>query len=494
MSQTVRWISAERFVRHPVGPFTVDRVQSVHRLHPIPNWTGYWTSRNCSIGSTTITTSSEWSARNGSTCPAPSTIRSGCGKKWSAQLKCADASSTARTWSRCALVSKTEGTVIASFPRQRDKLVTEVTSEVWKRDEQVHDLRRRTESSSTTVGKRYATTIKTNLTKKLEAKIESQKTKIQSLQRDLQSSQGLSEQLGQSELQFDSKCLCWWKCWCIDIIRKPNLQNQQPLTQHKLEATLSCFNLDQSQSLIMEDPKKREADAFLDKWLQPTEYRSWIISFNNEVSHSSQHPRATMLWIGQVEGAESVGDPSTLAFTTGRPIPDFENLDFKIASGLTKILKNFKKQITTAERKAQSEKRSLTGRQIACMICDFHNEAIWDFRDLSKVQLNNDNVQPFNSKWDEALSAVTDRPTDNKLESLYKMQVEKSKELTYLLQVYTQETSFGDKKYDYCRLKLMSQRHLEQKINDSHFTARNLDEDRPAIGAPSKGKAKGKGN
>ena len=34
------------------------------------------------------------------------------------------------------------------------------------------------------------------------------------------------------------------------------------------------------------------------------------------------------------------------------------------------------------------------------------------------------------------------------------MQVEKSEELKYLLHVYAQETTFGDKKYDYCRLKL----------------------------------------
>ena len=55
------------------------------------------------------------------------------------------------------------------------------------------------------------------------------------------------------------------------------------------------------------------------------------------------------------------------------------------------------------------------------------------------------------------------------------------------------QATFGDKKYDDCRLKLMVQRHLEHTIKGSHFQARNRDEDRPAIGALSKGKAKGKG-
>ena len=57
------------------------------------------------------------------------------------------------------------------------------------------------------------------------------------------------------------------------------------------------------------------------------------------------------------------------------------------------------------------------------MIYDFFeisgdNEAILDFRDLLKVQSKNDNVQAFDTKWDEVLSAVTDRPTTTFLESL----------------------------------------------------------------------------
>ena len=39
----------------------------------------------------------------------------------------------------------------------------------------------------------------------------------------------------------------------------------------------------------------------------------------------------------------------------------------------------------------------------------------------------------------------------------------------------------------------MVRRHLKQQVKDSHVKARNRDEDRPAIGALSKGKAKGKG-
>ena len=91
--------------------------------------------------------------------------------------------------------------------------------------------------------------------------------------------------------------------------------------------------------------------------------------------------------IGEVEDVESIDDLITSASVTSRPILDFENLDFKLACGLGEILTwNFKKQVTTTESKAQSEKRSLTGRQMAWMIYDLFkisrdNEAILNFRD-----------------------------------------------------------------------------------------------------------------
>ena len=124
------------------------------------------------------------------------------------------------------------------------------------------------------------------------------------------------------------------------------------------------------------------------------------MSFKSEVSHSSP-------WIGEVEDAESIDNLISLASITGKSVPDFENLEFKIAGGLRKIRTgNFRKQVTTAEGKSQSEKRSLTGRQIAWMIYDFckissNNEAILDFGDILTVQSRNDNVQAFDTEWDE---------------------------------------------------------------------------------------------
>ena len=71
------------------------------------------------------------------------------------------------------------------------------------------------------------------------------------------------------------------------------------------------------------------------------------------------------LCVGEVEDAYSIDDLITSASITGEPKADFENLDFKIGSGLRKILtRYFTKKVSTVESKAQAEMRSLTGRQI----------------------------------------------------------------------------------------------------------------------------------
>ena len=144
---------------------------------------------------------------------------------------------------------------------------------------------------------------------------------------------------------------------------------------------------------------------------------------------------------------------------------------------------------------SRNEKRTLTGRQIAWMIYDFFNisggkEAILDFTDLSNVPWKTTTFKPSTQRrTNYPRQLLTDLLTT---ESLHNFQVDSSEALKHVLQVYVQATTFGDKKYDYCRLMLLARRHLEQKIQESHFKARNRDEDRPAMGAPRRGKAKGK--
>ena len=140
------------------------------------------------------------------------------------------------------------------------------------------------------------------------------------------------------------------------------------------------------------------------------------------------------------------------------PILDFENLDFKIASGVNKILtRNVKKQVTTAKGKS-SIREEIAYRQTDCLN-DLRvlQKQVRQFSRLGLQRRNecstkkSDNFQACNTKWDDVLSAVTDSPTDNILESLCKVQVEKSKELNNCcistlkrLQLLTRNTIIAD--------------------------------------------------
>ena len=83
-------------------------------------------------------------------------------------------------------------------------------------------------------------------------------------------------------------------------------------------------------------------------------------------------------------------------------------LDATIASALNKIIQNsyFKKKVSLDEQKAQKEDQFLRGRQIASMIYDCFqvngaHDTVIDYADLFSNTLRNDDVQEFDTRWDE---------------------------------------------------------------------------------------------
>ena len=74
------------------------------------------------------------------------------------------------------------------------------------------------------------------------------------------------------------------------------------------------------------------------------------------------------------------------------------------------------------------------GRQIAFMIDDYFrvtgaHDTVLDYADLSSITLRNDNVQDFDTRWDEILLSMTKIPSDDVLESLYRMIIRESDQL-----------------------------------------------------------------
>ena len=83
------------------------------------------------------------------------------------------------------------------------------------------------------------------------------------------------------------------------------------------------------------------------------------------------------------------------------------------------------------------------------------NDSVENDADLFTVVLRNDDIQEFDSKWDEILSSMTQIPSDDILESLYKLRVRESEKLKTVLELYNMEIHQKKAGPDYHSLKTM---------------------------------------
>ena len=116
----------------------------------------------------------------------------------------------------------------------------------------------------------------------------------------------------------------------------------------------------------------------------------------------------------QVEMVDSSDEIKASRSVHAKDFPNFEMLDAKIASALNKIIQDsqFKKKVNLKEQKVQKEDRFLRGRQIAFMIYDYFrmigaHDTVLDCADLFSVTLHDDNIQEFDTRWDEVLLSMS---------------------------------------------------------------------------------------
>ena len=134
-----------------------------------------------------------------------------------------------------------------------------------------------------------------------------------------------------------------------------------------------------------------------------------------------------------MEMVDSLDEIKSSRSVCGKEFPNFEMLDAKTASALSKIVENaqFKKKVSLEEQKAQKEGQFLRGRQIAFMIYDYFrvtgaHDAVLDYADFFFVTLHDDNIQEFDTRWDDVLLSMSKIPSDDILESLYKLRIRES--------------------------------------------------------------------
>ena len=115
--------------------------------------------------------------------------------------------------------------------------------------------------------------------------------------------------------------------------------------------------------------------------------------------------------------------------------------------------------------------RFLRGRHIAYLIYEYvrltgANDSVENYADLFTGGVRNDDIHEFDSKWDEILLSMTQIPSDDILESLYKLRTRESEKLNTVLELYNMEIHQKKAGPDYHRLKTMVKKYRAEFENE----------------------------
>ena len=181
------------------------------------------------------------------------------------------------------------------------------------------------------------------------------------------------------------------------------------------------------------------------KFFTPQSLLVWKIRFKNKVTTFSDFPSEAMLSIKQVEMVDSLEELKSSRSVSGNNFPNFEMLDARTASALNKIIQNshFKKRSVSRNRKPR---RGPVFMRKTFMIYDYFRvtgayDTALDCADLFSVTRHDDHIQEFDTKWDEVLLSISKIPSDDILESLYKVRIRESAQLKTVLELYDMEIS-----------------------------------------------------
>ena len=91
-------------------------------------------------------------------------------------------------------------------------------------------------------------------------------------------------------------------------------------------------------------------------------------------------------------------------------------------------------------------------------------DAVQGLSGLFNICLQNDDVQDFDVRWDQALLSASETPTEMVLEGLYKTNVQDSVQFQTVLALYDQETVRNNGQSSYSRLKTAVRLHIDQAM------------------------------
>ena len=196
------------------------------------------------------------------------------------------------------------------------------------------------------------------------------------------------------------------------------------------------------QNSMVGQQRQQISELQFDRFTTPSSFVYWKIRFKTQVTTCYDFPSEAMLRIKEVEMVDSMGELKSSRSVAGKKFPNFEMLNARIASALNKIIRNsyVKKKVSLEEQTAPKEDRFLRGRHIAYIINDYFRvtgarDPVLDYADSFSVTLRNDDVQDFDTRRDGILLSMTKIPSDDVLESLYKLRIREFDQLKTVLEL-----------------------------------------------------------
>ena len=153
-------------------------------------------------------------------------------------------------------------------------------------------------------------------------------------------------------------------------------------------------------------------------------------------------------WIKEIEAAKSLDDLITPKSITDKDFPNFEELDLMMAAALKRCYEkqtHFRKKISVEEQRAQKDRRSPRGRQIAFFVCEYFRPTgffgeIQGLLGFFSFSIGKDDFQDFDSHWEPALLLTSDLPSDKVLEGMYVSKLQDFSQVqTNMALLYNQE-------------------------------------------------------
>ena len=102
------------------------------------------------------------------------------------------------------------------------------------------------------------------------------------------------------------------------------------------------------------------------------------------------------------------------------------------------------------------------------------HDTVLDYADLFSVTFHDDNIlQEFDTRWDEVLLSMSKIPSDDILESLYKLRIRESGQLKTALELYDMEIHQKISMPNCQTLKTVVKKRKDQKLRLRNFDARH---------------------